>query len=226
MSSLTERNVADPDLSHIKSDDYMDIYEPGDDTYLLMTAFDHTLRPTVQAMAKPSVFALEIGPGSGVISSHANNLINSIGVQCVSFAIDINPKAAAIARQTLKLNKNLGDVIIGSLSSSIEDRLNGQIDLLIFNPPYVPSPPEEMNQTDVTAAWAGGVNGREVIDQFLPCIPRLLSQKGVLYLVLIEANKPNEVVEILEKLGISSEIVESKLSVRESLVILLCRRKN
>lgn len=34
--------------------------------------------------------------------------------------------------------------------------------MLVFNPPYVPTGPEEMASSGIEAAWAGGRDGREV----------------------------------------------------------------
>lgn len=42
--------------------------------------------------------------------------------------------------------------------------------LQVFNPPYVPTPNEELDRTDIARAWAGGLNGRVVIDLFLPFV--------------------------------------------------------
>ena len=47
-------------------------------------------------------------------------------------------------------------------------RLNGAVDLLIFNPPYVPTPDEEVGRGGIAAAWARGARGRVIIDQVMP----------------------------------------------------------
>ena len=83
-------------------------------------------------------------------------------------------------------------VVITDLVSGLQDRLRGRVDVMVFNPPYVPSPPEEVSSTQsrvwspwtlvddptrhcpqvggsrLCAAWAGGYRGREVIDRLLP----------------------------------------------------------
>ena len=47
--------------------------------------------------------------------------------------------------------------------------MKNTIDFLVFNPPYVVTPSEELNldSRKIDRSWAGGVNGREVIDDFI-----------------------------------------------------------
>ncbi|XQJ29739.1 eRF1 methyltransferase catalytic subunit, putative [Leishmania guyanensis] len=72
-------------------------------------------------------------------------------------------------------------------------------DVVLFNPPYVPTSLEELQdaiaQRDViTTAWCGGPRGRVVLDQFLLQLPSVLSRRGVCYVVLI---KENDVVDVV-----------------------------
>jgi release factor glutamine methyltransferase len=61
--------------------------------------------------------------------------------------------------------------------SGLDKRLSGKIDVLLFNPPYVPCETEELTavlhsneEFGIDAAWAGGKHGREVLDKLLPVI--------------------------------------------------------
>ena len=61
----------------------------------------------------------------------------------------------------------------------MQSRLKGQIDLLVFNPPYVVTPNHEIDSSDIASSWAGGINGRVVMDRFFPQISSLLSNRFV-----------------------------------------------
>lgn len=111
------------------------------------------------------------------------------------------------------------------LATPFLSTLQNQIDCLIFNPPYVPTPDSEVvdvtgvsnnnNENDndndgdvgvvdddkmIEASWAGGERGRRVIDRVISQIGTLLSKpNGVAYLVTVDDNDPYELACIFQE---------------------------
>lgn len=54
-------------------------------------------------------------------------------------------------------------------------RLRNSVDILLFNPPYVPTIPEEavdaQKDRDIQGSWAGGSDGMDVTNRFLEIVP-------------------------------------------------------
>uniref|UniRef100_A0A0G4FS92 Methyltransferase small domain-containing protein n=1 Tax=Chromera velia CCMP2878 TaxID=1169474 RepID=A0A0G4FS92_9ALVE len=133
-------------------------------------------------------------------------------------AADLNPLAAEATQRTAKSN-NLGawvdcvvtnlfsafrtcprEVADGSAPSPAEAQGTGvRFDVMIFNPPYVPSTREELEEGGIDAAWAGGEKGMEVTDKFLQQMPTFLERHGFLYLLLEKRNEPETVIEKLKR---------------------------
>ena len=106
-------------------------------------------------------------------------------------------------------------------------RLDGKVDVLIFNPPYVPTDevihPSSSLVSDniIDASFAGGPDGRYWIDVFFPHVPRLLSEHGSFWLVTIEQNKPAELMKMAHKnWSLKSKIVKYRKAGFEMLYIL------
>ncbi len=59
------------------------------------------------------------------------------------------------------------DSVCADLFSSLVKRDSAIADVILFNPPYVPTSSMEFNEaaSSISAAWAGGILGREVIIQ-------------------------------------------------------------
>ena len=142
---------------------------------------------------------------------------------CIFFATDINPRATLATKQT-GLHNSVGviDVIRTDLVSSLSHQLAFKVDILLFNPPYVPTPEEEIGGDGISAAWAGGKDGRVVIDRFLPMVKDLLApHKGRLYLVLVKENRPAEIASYFQNQGMTAQIINSRKARNESLSIML-----
>jgi release factor glutamine methyltransferase len=93
----------------------------------------------------------------------------------IFFCTDINPFATKATQGTFSKNSVFGDVIQMDLLQGFYKRLKNKVDILLFNPPYVPSEKDEVGWNDIRASYAGGVNGREVLDRLLPNVQVFVS---------------------------------------------------
>jgi release factor glutamine methyltransferase len=236
-----------PSLQHLSFTDYDQVYEPSDDTFLLLDALHHDFfwagaTTVVTAEQRPfdpvsisdhRTIMVEIGCGSGTVSvsfiqqwqqKHVNKGL-------LVYATDINPQALNVAHRTALANGIVNIRRINAESMMEQQKndpsrvelclvhcnvatpllpfLTNQVDVVICNPPYVPTPPEEViNDTAgnlITAAWAGGLHGRQVIDRIVPQMMQLLRKStGVAYLVTVDENLPWNILSA-DNVGTSNE---------------------
>ncbi|XP_038274559.1 methyltransferase N6AMT1 isoform X1 [Dermochelys coriacea] len=193
---------------------FSEVYEPAEDTYLLLDALE---RDAAQIRDAGVGISLEVGSGSGVVSTF---LASIVGPSALYICTDINPIAAFCTLETAVLNKVHIHPVITDLVTGLLPRLSGKVDLLLFNPPYVVTSSEEAQSHGIEAAWAGGKNGREIMDRLFPLVPDLLSTGGLFYLVTIKENNPDEILETTKKYGLRGTRVLSRQAGRETLTIL------
>ena len=112
-----------------------------------------------------------------------------------------------------------------NLVKSIYERICGKVDVIVFNPPYVPTPKEELkNAKNLELAWAGGDSGIEVTNRLIPFIEKLLKKDGLFFLVAIEKNNPKKIIDEMKKRGFNHTILARKKVPGEILVILEFQR--
>lgn len=222
-----------PSYSHLTSEDYNHVYEPSEDTFLLLDALELEL-PYLKER-KP-LTCLEIGPGSGVIISALAKYLNhqSHGF----FAVDINEFACDATCRTSKANNVQVEVINMDLLTAFKPN---SIDLLVFNPPYVPTltedgtsdMPEQKKFYDQDAenvysnrgktlikSWAGGADGCEIINRVISSLSGILAPDGVFYLLIIKDNNPEEIKENLRIRGYQAvQVIDRKIR-GEHLIVL------
>ncbi|XP_054479938.1 methyltransferase N6AMT1 [Anoplopoma fimbria] len=207
-----------PVYSHAGRGDFRDVYEPAEDSFLLIDALEKDAQ-LLQEMS-PSL-CVEVGSGSGVVSAFLGSVV---GPSAVYLCTDVNPAAAQCTAKTASCNNASLQPVITSLVDCLLPRLSGKVDVLLFNPPYVVTPSEEVGSTGIEAAWAGGKRGREVTDRFLPVVAQLLSSKGLFYLITIAENEPEEIIRILGKCGLKGEPCMSTRAGNERLSVLRFQR--
>ncbi len=145
-----------------------DIYEPAEDSYLL--------QKYVRQNASGRV--LDMGTGSGIqaLTAVVNPAVREI------VAVDINPDAvAALQEQIREQRLRKIKVLQGDLFEPIE----GQFDLIIFNPPYLPQ-----DEGIEDHALYGGKKGWEISERFFHRASRFLLPTGkILFLFSSLTNK-------------------------------------
>lgn len=176
------------------------VYQPEADTYLLLDA--------ALLEIKPGDHVLEIGTGSGIIAAELARITGVV-------ASDINPHAVICARK-----KGI-EVVQCDLFCGIR----GKFDLILFNPPYLPTQQEERVDDWLELALDGGKNGRVVIGRFAESVGCMLAQSGRILLLISSLTGLTEVRDLFFRSGFTSEIVLKQTIEGENLYVLKMIRK-
>jgi release factor glutamine methyltransferase len=171
------------------------VYTPEADTWLLLDA--------ARVEVKAGDRVLEIGTGSGLIAAELAQVTGVV-------ATDINPHAVLCAKQ-----KGV-DVVQSDLFCGIRSTF----DLILFNPPYLPTQPYERIDDWLEHALDGGLNGRVVIERFAGQVRRVLAPGGRILLLISSLTGLPEVRDLFSRLGFISEILLKKNVEGETLYVL------
>ena len=229
-----------PLTSHVDTER---IYEPAEDSYLLLDVLSSNCEiefltkrfgPTNSIVTGGSPLVLEVGTGSGVVlafvTANAQSIFGTPNV--LSIGTDINHIACDASQETVRRAcKDVGEAANCIKGTSCHGELltilnadltspfrNGMVDVLIFNPPYVPSESvptlaHEIKDSSVKRTFAtdshllslsyeGGKDGMEVTNRLLERLPSVLSkERGVAYLLLCRQNDPERVIDRIKAWG-------------------------
>ncbi|GAA5991237.1 hypothetical protein JCM5350_005951 [Sporobolomyces pararoseus] len=209
--------IPTPSTSHLKAVDFESVYEPAEDTFILLDGLEQDVE-----LLKGSTICLEIGSGSGCVSAFLGSVCGSSSA--LYLCTDLNPHATRCTLETGVANKVPLNPILTNLTSSLLPRLTRQIDVLVFNPPYVETEDEEAYDAQfdgtIEKAWAGGESGMKITNKVLEQVELLLSERGMFYLVAIPQNKPLEILQQMKARGLEGEITLKRRAGREHLHIL------
>ncbi len=216
----------------------LDTLSSTNETHFLKHRFGHSGRQTRNPPI-PSPIVLEVGTGSGVILAFVTANAEAIfgRPDVLALGTDVNRFACQATKQTVlqtcedsARNMALGlqrspsesvGLLLATLGADLASPIRGgMVDVLIFNPPYVPSAgvpdiqgdtldsepaPDgaksrtesyEHNSCLLALSYEGGVDGMQVTNRLLDQLPHLLdSDRGVAYIMLCQQNRPEEVIQ-------------------------------
>ena len=177
-----------------------DVYQPAEDSQLLAEA------ACAQLPADDDQLVLEVGTGSGYVASR---IAEETPVRVI--ASDLNPHAVRQAR---------GEGVEAVRADLVSPFADGAFDAVAFNPPYLPTDPENEWDDWMEHALSGGEDGRAVIDPFLESVGRVLAPGGVVYLLVSSLTGVDEVVERAGEEGFSAVAVADESFPFETLTVL------
>ncbi|KAL6714517.1 S-adenosylmethionine-dependent methyltransferase [Lecanora helva] len=236
-----------PSTSHV---DLNRIYEPAEDSYLLLDTLSSVTEREFLTRRfsdkdyvdtpNPPPFIVEVGVGSGIVLAFITAQARAIfgREDIVALGTDVNVFACRAAEETIsqacrETNIPKHDAnkppIFSTICADLTTPLRlGVADVLIFNPPYVPSESTpgirsidvaddilshadnfklsvksfEQDSYLLSLSYAGGLDGMEVTNRFLEDLPTVLDQhQGVAYILLCQQNKPDEMVQRIRTWG-------------------------
>lgn len=185
-----------------------DVYEPAEDSFLIAE----------NLAVNDGESVLDMGTGCGILGIVAAKKASMV------LAVDINPHAVCCARKNAKSNKVEDKMffLVGDLFSPI--KVDVKFNLITFNAPYLPSEPCE-SETWIDRAWAGGINGREVIDRFICSAAKYLERNGRVLLLQSTLADVSRTLELLQASGLEASILlKHDLPFFETLVLIEARK--
>lgn len=179
------------------------IYEPAEDSYLLLECLLKEFDEHEVAIEDRNVNLLDMGAGSGIVGFEAAKL------GCHVVSVDINPEAV----KYMKENKPNDDVKV--VESDLFDDVDlMKFDIITFNTPYLPND-EEFNDL----ALHGGVNGNEVAIRFLKEVRHYMYDDSIVLMLVSSLSKPKMIEFALVDNKYKFEVVATKKEFMEELIV-------
>jgi len=179
-----------------------DVYQPAEDSRLLAdAAVEH-------ARERGVARALDVGTGSGYVAGRLREATDAAVV-----AADVNPHACRQARERVP-----GAAVVRA--ALVAPFRGGAFDLVCFNPPYLPTDPDNEWDDWMERALSGGETGRAVIDPFLGTVGRVLAPGGAALLLVSTLTGFEAVLDRADACGLDAATVARESHPFETLSIL------
>jgi release factor glutamine methyltransferase len=170
------------------------VYRPQPDTWLVA-------RAARLSCVGPGSRVLDLCTGTGVLAL----LAARGGAERVA-AVDVSRPAVWTARVNAALHRQRGRMRV-LRGAGLAPVAGERFDLIVANPPYVISddPPPGRGRY---RTWAGGPDGRQVIDELCRTAPAALAPGGVLFMVQSALSDTAESLRRLRRAGLTATVAE------------------
>ncbi|MEU1982881.1 HemK2/MTQ2 family protein methyltransferase [Nocardia sp. NPDC019395] len=167
------------------------VYRPQPDTWLLARAMTEAALP-------PGTRVLDACTGTGALAIHAART----GAAAVT-AVDLSRTAVASAWLNSRLRGVRLELLCGDVTRVVAGRT---FDVIVANPPYVPSDDPAASRRSARA-WDAGRYGRSVLDPLCVMMPRLLDIGGTALIVHSALSGPTTSLGQLRDGGLKATVV-------------------
>ncbi len=162
-------------------------------------------RPETEEMVMMAVAAaeensnvLDLCTGSGAIAVAVYKELERSGRPCKMTAVDISADALALAKENAAENE--ADILF--IQSDLFSRIRGRFDVIISNPPYIPSAEIDTLQTEVKdyeprLALDGGEDGLDFYRKIAANVSKYINRGGLL-IMEVGAGEAQEVVKLFK----------------------------
>lgn len=153
---------------------------------------------------KENINIVDIGTGSGAITLSLAHFLKNAFV----YSVDISDVALGVAKENAKLHdlENQVKFLNGSLFEPLNDEnLEGKVDILVSNPPYIPTKVIEELQTEVSTyepklALDGGADGLDFYRDIINNSNKFMSKTSIIAFE-IGHDQASALKNLLEKNG-------------------------
>jgi release factor glutamine methyltransferase len=157
--------------------------------------------------ANAPVVVVDLCCGSGAVGAALLAVLDEVELH----AADIDPAAVRCARCNIGADR--GQVYAGDLFEPLPARLQGRVDVLVANTPYVPTAaialmPAEARLHEPLASLDGGADGLDVQRRVAAAAPQWLAPGGHLLVETSERQAPTA-VEVFADRGLIARVVRS-----------------
>ncbi|MBD3248846.1 methyltransferase [Candidatus Woesearchaeota archaeon] len=184
----------------------MEIYEPREDTFLILKQIEHFASGNV----------LDMGTGSGVLAIEAAQTADNV------IGVDINKDAVEFASEQAKDYPNVQFFHSDLFSYFKKNPM--KFDLIIFNPPYLPEDKKEPKESAL--ATTGGKKGHEVLERFFSEVSEYLMPYGRILVIFSSLTGKDKTHEILEEYAFDYQKLAEKEEFMETLFVYIIEKSD